>query len=510
MATTVTSYTKAEIDLLLASTAAADSPVLGLAGGAIDVTGTQPSTAAVQALFNSCPDGATVVVPSGAVIILDGTITITKRITLTGGGELRWTAGIGNSSMIDVRADGCVFDRVYLTNPNHLAAQTGNRTHGIRFQANYGVVTNSRIVGQQAAICVEADGEWHHFTFAGNHIVDVPGAGTGTDNDPNDGMDPYEDRGDGIVCWGALATITGNTVTALAGTDARIGIHTEGLATTAATVYVHGNSMVTITGNIVTGKFRRSISCESVTNTVIANNTVADATWWALSFINTSGCVIADNTILWTRTAADTQGAAYNPERTAIMAYGSGANNRITGNTITVAAGAALSTLVSGQTAGTGSQDDLVVAENSLVAGACATGISLNGGNGAYNRPRIAGNKLAGFASYGVYLYGCGDLAVTGNRLDGVTNAHAATAVYAEGGGTGAKVEGNWITWVDTGVRMFNRNALIAVNSNTIYQANTGVDLYGCAGATVNSNLFNTVTTKTANLPTGATAIGNN
>lgn len=496
---------EAELIALDAGYTSAGAPK-GLIGAGIDPTGASVSTSAVQTFFNNCVDGDTVSIANGAVINLDGTITISKRIRLTGNGELRWTAGIAGASMFSVTADGCVFDGLYLTNPNHLANQTGPKTAGIYLQASHCRVIGCRIVGQQQAIAVDPGGEWHDFAIIGNEVQDVPGSGDGPTSASGNG----EDRGDGIVCWGATATITGNRVNALNGTDARVGIHVESLPQSEQTTYIHGDSLVAIVGNVVTGKFRRGIVSESVINVTISNNAVSDPTWWGVALINTTGCLASSNTIYWTRTSADAQGSAWSPARSAFMVYGSGYNNRVQSNTVTLGVSGVLDAAVTAQTAGNGNQDDLVISGNTFTGLNMYSGIGLNGGQGTINRPLISTNKISGHTNYGIYLYNCGDFTATGNRVDGASGTNTAEGLHAEANTSGARVDNNTFYWCSTAVHVYNRNALTTVNNNMVYQAGTGFDLYGCAAALLNSNLTSSVTNKTANLPSATVGVGNN
>ena len=82
-------------------------------------------TLAMQAALNDGVSALTV--PEGVVVRLTAPLIVKRKILLTGGGELRFTAGVANTAAITVCADGCEFDGVLLTNPNLLQAQAGDR-----------------------------------------------------------------------------------------------------------------------------------------------------------------------------------------------------------------------------------------------------------------------------------------------------------------------------------------------------------------------------------------------
>ena len=148
-------------------------------------------------------------------------------------------------------------------------------------------------------------------------MLDILGNGRG----PKDTSQVGESYGDGIMCWGSGVTISGNVVTCKDGSDARIGIHVEGLDDQAAKPWVHDHQMAVISGNVVHGQFRRGIVSEGVDHVAIFGNTIADATWWSIALISATHSIIANNVILYTRTAADTQGSAWGPPRSAITLY---------------------------------------------------------------------------------------------------------------------------------------------------------------------------------------------
>lgn len=325
-----------------------------LTGPGIDLTGATPSTTAVQAFLNACSNGDTVIVPTGAVINLTNAIEVTKRLRFTGTGELQWTAGIANLPAFHVTADGVTFDGIRMTNPGRLAAATGNRAYGIRFEANYGTVTGCTIDGFQAPIWVDATGEWHHHVVTNNQCLNVPGSG-------------QEDRGDGIYMAGAIFTVTGNIVSCLDGTDGRIGIGAEALQAFVGTPgYAYQDLLGTISGNVVTGPFRRSIANEGVQNVAITGNTMAGFTWWGINIVGTAhytACV--GNTIRFS-----TNSPSSGITRAGIYVYDNVSGTRIAENSIFAAPGGVSDTGIGVAVGSGGNSVDLLIEQNTIDGGA--------------------------------------------------------------------------------------------------------------------------------------------
>ncbi|MGF6963037.1 parallel beta-helix repeat protein [Paraburkholderia sp. WC7.3g] len=255
---------------------------------------------------------------------------------LTGNGELRFVSGITGSAAITVSADYCEFDGVFVTNPNLLQEQTGNRMSAITFLANYGKVVNSTVQYFQHGVIVESTGEYHDFIISNNKILDCIGAGDGPSNTTSGNG---EDRGDGITVWGCCATITGNLVTAKAGQDCRIGIHMEGMPTYHADSYPLEENLGTISGNVVRGSFRRSIVLEQVNNVTVSANTCQGATWWGIAVIKAIACTINGNTILYTRASTDQTGGSWSPIHAGVNLYGGCINCVVNANTIDTSRG---------------------------------------------------------------------------------------------------------------------------------------------------------------------------
>ncbi|MFL9914437.1 right-handed parallel beta-helix repeat-containing protein [Paraburkholderia fungorum] len=290
--------------------------------------------------FQAALDSAVsaLIVPENCVFNLTRPLSVNKKIRLSGGGELRFTAGIANAAAITVHGSGCDFDGVFLTNPNLLQARTGNRNVGILFRANSGSVTRSTIFQFQNGIQVESDGEYHDFIIANNKILDCIGAGGG----PADTQSGYgEDRGDGITIWGCCATVTGNLVTAKAGQDCRVGIHVEALAEYHAYSFPLQDNLCTIVGNVVRGAFRRGVVTENVNNTAITGNTCEGSTWWGIAVVRSRSCTVMGNAVIVSRPASDRSGSSYAPIRAGIQVYGGAIQCIISGNTVDVTQGSA-------------------------------------------------------------------------------------------------------------------------------------------------------------------------
>jgi hypothetical protein len=440
-APTVTSI----VPLITSTVPAGTSAVL--AGPGIDPTGQTVSTDGVRAFIASLPaEGVRAIeVPAGSVIQLDGTIEIPADTVLRGGGELRFTAGIENAAALSVIGDNVEISGVTLTNPNELGTAEGDRNYGIEIKASDVRILGNHIELFQNGIAVRYGGEFHDIVIANNRVKDVIGVGGGPTSPENLG----EDRGDGIVVWGAQATITGNIVNAKEGTDARVGIHTESITLGNEVDAPHSASMVTISGNVVYGTFRRSIVSENVAHTTITGNTVADATWWSIAVILQShDSVVSGNTVLYTRTADDNQGQNYDPRRAPIMIYGGVERAQVTDNSLVVKPGASARAFVVVQGEGDQVPTDITIDGNTGYNEGAAVEDGLTT-VGRVDGLRVTDNRFRGFDAAGIAL---GDLAsylVDRNELRGT----AAEVGIRVGGDAGAgRITGNTISGADAAV----------------------------------------------------------
>jgi hypothetical protein len=388
-----------------------------LSGPGIDPTGDEVSTDGVRDFIkNLDSDGVRVIeVPAGSVIRLDGTIEIPENTIVRGGGELRWTGGIENAAAMSIVGNNVEVSGVTLTNPEELGAPDGERNYGIEIKASDVRIIGNHIELFQNGIAVRHGGEFHNIVIANNRVKDIIGVGGGANS--NEGIG--EDRGDGIVVWGAQATITGNVVNAKPGTDARVGIHAEDTTVGNEEDAPHSASMVSITGNVVYGTFRRSIVSENITNAVITANTVADATWWGIAVILQShDNVVNGNTIIYTRTSDDKQGQNYNPMRAPIMVYGGVQRTRISNNSIVAKPDSDARAFIVTQGDGAGGPSDITIDSNTAFndGGNVPDGVAAVG---RAERLTVTDNNLSGFSAVGVSVSDSDQFLISRNRLNG-------------------------------------------------------------------------------------------
>lgn len=473
-------------------------PSYSLHSDLIDETGATDSTVGVQLFLDAVPAGAIVIVPSGAVIKLTKSLLITKSITLTGGGELRWTAGIDHDPAINVQADNCNFVNLHMTNPNRIAASTGNRAYGIYFAANYGNVEGCLIDGFQNAVWVDANGEWHHHTVIGNRVINVPGSGT-------------EDRGDGIYMAGAIFTVVGNVVSAWEdGIDGRIGIGAESLQAfvNPGTHYPYQDRGGVIANNMVLGKFRRSIANEGVENVSITGNSCIGFKWWGINVAGTAHyCVCTGNTIRFESTTVFDTGSTY----TGILIYDNPKDCRVEGNSIIFLATPGNGSRCSGiEVTGSAAQAvDLVLANNTIDGNANQIGYGIWVRNGA-NRMSALFNSIRGFSVAGISMSNMIDPTINDNRILGSTGTKGITC---NGDGSDGRVDGNTIAGLDSAIEFFFRSGAVSVSRNLIRNCGSGINLYGWKPAItlmLAMNHFASVQTKMTEIPTsGVTNVGN-
>lgn len=441
-----------------------------LKGLGIDETGEAFSTAGVQAFLNGVPEGASVLVPSEAIIKLDAGLTVSKRMHLHGGGELRWTAGIAGTptadqAMIRVSVPGCRFDGLYLTNPGHLLSNTGGKTVGVAIDASNTRISECTIVGQSNAVVVGADGDYHDIIISYNHILDVPGGGA-------------EDRGDGISFDAASGVIIGNVVAALESTtnDPRIGISVEGLSVYETTPYVYADSSVIVANNVVNGPFRRSITAEGVASCVLVGNAVSGSTVWGMNVVNTAGhTVVADNTITMRVADGDPRGNDLAPNRCGIMVYDNVVNADIHDNTVRIIGTGRVHGIVVQQ--GTALSSDVHVHHNTLDGmGGVKMGYGIFVPNGA-TRLRANDNIIRNFALVGIYAVAVTDVEFCRNKITG--SGSTTKGMHVEGAGEDGRFDGNTLDLVGQSMELYFRSGFTTVKDNRVKGASTGIDLYG-------------------------------
>lgn len=440
--------------------------------------GVEDDTAAVQAAMDF--DGP---------VHLSGLFNCTSQVTLTvakqvsGTGSLIFSQGVANASGIRVSVDGCSLHDFTISNPNELQSQTGNRNFGIEVLASEFEAQGVTVDRFQNGIGVRSTGEFYNIRIVGNRIKDVIGAGDGSGS-----MSTYgEDRGDGIVVWGAQATITGNVVNAKAGTDARVGIHAESLPGSIVTPAPHSDAMVTMTGNVVYGPFRRSMVLEGIEGGLIANNTVADATWWNIALILGNNCSAIGNTVIYTRQAGDTQGEQWAPKRSPLMVYGVCTGHKIANNNIRVRGEA--TAFINVQGTASDNRPILASIENNtcvLESGTVTNGICSEGQSDSMV---VRGNILSGFTTRGIYAFGAVSPIIENNILDGLSGA-ATDGVVCPASGGYATIRGNTIRNVlGDGIEIANQIGTVA-NDNVIENCTYGVNAFGSTAATIRRNKF--------------------
>jgi hypothetical protein len=371
-----------------------------------------------------------------------------------------------------------------VTNPQELFDPAGEgRTAGIEVAAHEVSISDCAVDRFGYGIVVAFDGEWLNTRIVGNRVSNVLGAGGGR----RDGGRAGEDRGDGITVWGAQATVVGNVVSAKPGTDARIGIHAEGLGDVKRVATPHSEAMVTVSGNVVTGPFRRSIVFEEIANGIASNNTVADATWWGLALIGGRACTFTGNAVRYTRAAADDQGSAYSPTRCGVVVLG-GEGHTVAENTITVQESADAFVAVL-PLEGERSSDIRIAGNNCRTVGdgRCAAGIVLEGEPGPL-RPKLQGNTVVGAEGEGLYLGAGQRVEVSGNTVvGGPGSTHGVLADHPRNAGT--LLLGNRVSSYPIGIGLFGQDGAV-VSANVVDDCDVAVDLFGSSGVTLTGNLL--------------------
>ncbi|SMQ59704.1 Right handed beta helix region [Plantibacter sp. VKM Ac-1784] len=472
-----------------------------LEGPGIDPTGAAVSTAAVAAWFAAVPVGSTVIVRGGDVIALDETIRLDRRLDLRGGGELRFVDGIAAAAALSFRADGSTIRDIRVTHPGPIDAGARTRNIGIEVLAHDVVIDGVTLDGFQNGVVVHASGDFEGTIVTNCHILNIRGAGGGSGSPSKAG----EDRGDGVVIWGARATVSNNIVTAAPGTDARIGIHAEGLDAFSTDPGPWHDAMVTIHGNVVTGPFRRSIALEAVSHAVVSANTVSDATWWAIAMSDTTAVSVVGNTIRWTRADDDTTGSVWKPKHAAVYVFRGTQATVIAANVVDVAGDVPVAIRFyaaprdddKGTIIGAA---DAVVADNTirLAGGSCSTGIALD----RTSRAVVSGNRIAvssGSGSVGgVTSYLAVDASVSGNSISG-GGTTTGYGVLHQGDGP-ILVSGNRVDKVRVAVAVNQCKEGVTVTGNVARDVEFGLDTFGSTGRSlVHGNLWGSANTPHTN-----------
>lgn len=469
-----------------------------------DLTGTADATAALQTIIDQEPKGSEIVIPAGAVLRCTAGIVLPDGKHLSGPGELRFTDGIAHAAAITVTGSGSRIQRLRMTNPGLLGSQsqTGDNPYAINIKAHNVEVSDCLIDSFQSGIAVDPYGEWYDTRILNNRVLNVLGAGDGPDDQTST---LGEDRGDGIVTWGAAATIIGNEVACRAGSDARIGIHCEALADREQDSGSSPNSHYTVADNTVRGQFRRGIAVEDITHATIVNNTVSDSTWWGIGVSRCNDVRVSGNTITYSRAANQLQGQSYSPRRAPVMVYGSTQNSAIMDNTISVTGDADAFIAFSGV-----AMDDQAIGCQAIRNECASTdsGITRLGVEVVYGQDcRIDGNELNRFISNGIVFWHSTRPSARTNSVRRTAGREQVGILFENEGGTVATdttTVGNVVTGfangiLDTGATAGDINHV----ENSITSCTTGINLFGREGSSgsLRGNRFTDVATETVDVP---------
>lgn len=269
------------------------------------------------------------IVAKASYLISDTIVLAKAGVQVTGGGRLIATRAMRDKPLLHSRADNCLIQGLRLDNPTESQAATGSIGIAIQISAHGCQIVGNVIDSFQNGIVISADGEYFDNVIRSNEVRNIIGAGAG----PGDAKSPFgEDRGDGIVSWGSRTQIIDNQVSAKPGTDARIGIHVEGMG-----VYkrrrptADDDSGAEIVGNTVRGPFRRGIANEGLSNVRISNNDLPGGyAWWGIAVTQSaSNTEVSGNRITFDRTMDNLSGAAWSFWPAAIQIAGFGPDSSI-------------------------------------------------------------------------------------------------------------------------------------------------------------------------------------
>lgn len=482
---------------------------LGLNAGA-SITGTAKfrygtdDTTAVQTAIDT---GKTVVVPNGIYFCAELTLATVGQKMIGAGGQIWAKPGVmTQAAQIHVTADEVSIIGLILDNPDEQQEPgfgVGERSYGIEIEADRCLIESNTVRRFQNGIAVRSTGEWFGNVIKGNHVIDIIGAGSGDNLGGSNG----EDRGDGIVSWGADTVIIGNFITAKDGTDARIGIHVEALPSfkTLTDNWPYEDQGATITGNIVRGTFRRSIYSENVEFATIADNVVAGATWWGIGVTGNvkANYTISGNQILFDRPSQNNAGANFGPDYAAVHIQGT-----------------------------TGNISDVIVSDNNIRITGTGKGIDSrsNTATESMENVHIRGNVIdavTGSMTRGIDIEFALKIIIEGNTVSGnvnttrgidglsgddwiISNNHIDIAGPS---GKGMEISptvtnkyvaiiGNFVDVNDAttsdGIAVLNRNN-VTITGNVVLNATSGcLDLSGIDNASVTGNVLRVGTAGTA------------
>ncbi|MGD8162420.1 hypothetical protein [Pantoea sp. FN0307] len=229
-------------------------------------------------------------------------------------------------SMIALKHKRCQLRSLKSTNPLLLQSnvpgdQGGGRQGTVDIQADFCVIEGCTMINQVNAVIAGSIFRAHGSRIINNNFLDCLGVG-------------LEERGDAVSIWGSGTVIAHNYASCKEGTDGRIAFHAEA-PVTSNSGRAHFDAQHTImANNLAYGPFRRHFVMEGITNgTAIGNISLGGATWWGEAYIMCTN-VLAENTIKYTRTSADTQGANWAPKRGAICVQNWSYNVSIRSNVV--------------------------------------------------------------------------------------------------------------------------------------------------------------------------------
>lgn len=229
------------------------------------------------------------------------------------------SANMNDKPALAILGDHAIVDSLIMDNPEERKAKTGGRQIGIDIRADFVTVKNCTLYRMNTGVAGRSAWSPLGCNVIANRFFEQIGVG--------DNAGAGEDRGDAVVIWGGGSLIAYNYAQAKAGEDCRIAFHFEAPVSSIITPrpeYDRQHNM--IIGNRAYGPFRRHFVFEGITNGMcIGNVSLGGATWWCEAYIICKN-ILAENTLLYTRTSDIVNGSNWNPTRGAI-AVGNSTDN---------------------------------------------------------------------------------------------------------------------------------------------------------------------------------------
>lgn len=223
-------------------------------------------------------------------------------------GRLRQVAsGDDWGAMLRVQHQRVLLEGIKADNPTMFKPTSGNRQGAVDFQADYGTVNNGYFLNQLNAVTATSTYAAHATRILNSFFIDCLGVAA-------------EDRGDAVTLWGSGSIIANCYASCKEGEDARIAFHFEAPVGTPTNPRPQFDAMANImVGNVAYGNFRRHFAFEGINVfQSVGNVSLGGATWWCECYIQCRTGTV-QNSLLYTRTAAQTQGSTWNPARAAIL-----------------------------------------------------------------------------------------------------------------------------------------------------------------------------------------------